>query len=115
MRRTTIGPLFGLRTTLLPMFWLSYLALAVLAGLLAHWLIGLPAGWSMAAGLLSALLLFVCEWLHQFGHSLSARRLGHPMTGIRFFNIFSGSEYPADEPPLPAGTHVRRALGGFWI
>jgi len=37
------------------------------------------------------------------------------MVGIHFFNLFSASQYPADEPALPPRTHVTRALGGFWI
>jgi hypothetical protein len=115
MRSIVVGPLFGLRTTLLPFFWPSYLALALLAALLAHGLVHLSLWPALLAGLLSALLFLVCEWLHQFGHSLAARWVGHPMIGIRFFNLFSGSEYPPDEPALPAQTHVRRALGGFGV
>jgi hypothetical protein len=115
MRALVVGPVFGLRTTLLTLFWPSYLVLALLAALLAHGLVHLSFWPALLAGLLSALLFLVCEWLHQFGHSLAARSVGHPMTGIRFFNLFSGSEYPSDEPPLPPQSHVRRALGGFGV
>ena len=115
MRSMVVGPLFGLRTTLLPLFWPSYLAVAVLSALLAHELVHLSFWPAILAGLLSALLFLVCEWLHQFGHSLAARSVGYPMIGIRFFNLFSGSEYPPDEPALPPQTHVRRALGGFGV
>jgi Zn-dependent protease len=115
MRTYVIGPVLGLRTTLEPLFWPSYMALALLAALLAHGLVHLTFWPALLAGLLSALLFLVCEWLHQFGHALMARSVGHPMLGIRFFNLFSGSQYPADEPPLPPATHVRRALGGFWV
>ncbi len=34
------------------------------------------------------------------------------MTGVRLWFIFGASEYPADEPELPASMHLRRALGG---
>lgn len=115
MRSIVVGPVLGLRTTLLPLFWPSYLILALLAALLAHGLVHLTFWPALLAGLLSALLLLVCEWLHQFGHSLAARSVGYPMTGMRFFNLFSGSEYPPDEPALPPQTHSRRALGGFGV
>ena len=115
MRSIIVGPILGLRTTLLPLFWPSYTAVAVLAAVLARVLVRLPIGLALVAGGLSALLFLVCEWLHQFGHSVAARAVGHPMLGIRFFNLFSASEYPADEPALPAPTHVRRALGGFGV
>ena len=115
MRPIIIGPVFGLRTSLMPLFWPSYLVLAVLAAYLAHSLVQLTVGLSILAGVLSALTFLVCEWLHQFGHSLAARLVGHPMIGIRFFNLFSASEYPSDEPALPRPVHVRRALGGFWV
>jgi hypothetical protein len=115
MRSITVGPVLGLRTTLLPLFWPSYLVLAVLAAILARSLVRLPTGMAILAGVLSSLLFLVCEWLHQFGHSVAARSVGHPMLGIRFFNLFSASEYPADEPALPAPFHVRRALGGFGV
>jgi hypothetical protein len=115
MRRIIIGPVFGLRTTLMPLFWPSYIVLAMLAAYLAHSLVHLTLELSSLAGVLSALMFLVCEWLHQFGHSMAARLVGHPMIGIRFFNLFSASEYPSDEPPLPPQAHVRRALGGFWV
>ena len=115
MRAIIIGPLLGLRTSLQPLFWPSYLALAVVAGFLSHTMVHLSFGLAALAGVLSALLFLVCEWLHQFGHSLAARSVGGPMVGIRFFNLFSASEYPADDPALPPAAHVRRALGGFWV
>ncbi len=37
------------------------------------------------------------------------------MTGIRLWLIFGASEYPADEPDLPASAHISRALGGPMI
>jgi hypothetical protein len=81
---------------------------------LARWLVHLPFGWALVAGLISALFFWLCEWLHQLGHALAAFAVGHPMIGIHFFNIFSSSQYPP-EPPLPPATHVKRALGGFWV
>lgn len=115
MRPVTIGRVFGLQTTFTLWFWPSYLAVAVLAAVLAHWVVRLPGGPSIVAGGLSALILLASEWLHQLGHSLAARQVGHPMVGIQFFNLFSASQYPPDEPALPPRLHVWRALGGFWI
>jgi hypothetical protein len=34
------------------------------------------------------------------------------MTGIRLWWMLGSSVYPADEPQLEAGLHIRRALGG---
>jgi len=115
MRPLTVGPVLGLRTSLYPLFWPSYLILGVAAGFLSHTMVHLTFGLAVLAGLLSALIFLVCEWLHQYGHALAARSVGGPMVGIRFFNLFSGSEYPADDPALPPAAHVRRALGGFWV
>ena len=103
-----------MQTTISGAALLWYLALALLAAWLSGWLVRLPLSWALLAGLLSALVFFISEWLHQFGHWLAARAVGYPMLGIHYFNIFSTGQYP-DEPPLPPGTHMRRALGGFWI
>jgi hypothetical protein len=34
------------------------------------------------------------------------------MVGVRLWGVLSASVYPPDEPPLPRGVHVWRALGG---
>jgi hypothetical protein len=115
MRPVSLGRIFGLETTFTPLFWPSYAALAVVAAVLARWLVRLPVSLAIVAGCLSAVLFLLYEWLHQLGHAFAARRVGHPMTGLRFFNLFSGGQYPPDEPALPARLHVRRALGGFWV
>ncbi len=114
MERISLGRLFGVRTTFSRLALISYLVLWLLAAVLSYWLLKLPVSWALLAALLSALLFFVSEWLHQMGHASAARAVGYPMVGMHFFNVFSASQYPA-EPPLPPATHVRRALGGFWI
>ncbi len=64
-------------------------------------------------GALGLTLLHVTqELIHQWGHSVAARSVGHPMTGVRLWLIFGASEYPADEPEILASMHIRRALGG---
>ena len=52
------------------------------------------------------------QLFHQLGHALAARATGYPMSGIRFEYIFSYSEYPPNEPTLPARVHIQRSLGG---
>jgi Zn-dependent protease len=114
MQPISLGSLFGVHTTIGRAALVSYLVLWLVAAWLSAWLLQLPVSWALLAGLLSALLFFVSEWLHQLGHASAARAVGYPMVGIHFFNVFSASQYPA-EPPLPPATHVKRALGGFWI
>lgn len=105
---------FGLELTFTRAAFYWHLGLALVSAALAYWLLGLNPG-ALTAGALSAGVFFVSELLHQFGHALAARLVGHPMRGIHFFSLFAASVYPADEPPLPRGLHVRRALGGFWV
>ncbi len=115
MRAYPLFTLFGLRTAVTPV---AVGAFALVAAALA-WLatsqggLSFAAGW--AAGLVCVGVMFVSEWLHQAGHGLAARRTGYPMTGMTFFSVLARSEYPADEPRLPARLHIRRALGGFWV
>ena len=40
--------------------------------------------------------------LHQFGHAWAARRVGYPMTGLRYRGVLAASLYPRNEPELPA-------------
>jgi hypothetical protein len=114
MQRFSLGRVFGVQTTMSRASLLWYLGLALLTAWLSSWLVHLPLGWALLAGLLSALVFLISEWLHQLGHVLAAWIVGYPMVGIHYFSIFSSSQYPA-EPPLPPATHMKRALGGFWI
>lgn len=112
MKEYPLGSLAGLRLSTVPSavagFFILWLVLAGVGATL------LDMSWGMAIlfGLLATLLHFVSELLHQFGHAWAARTVGYPMTGIRFWTIFSTSIYPPNEPQLPAATHIRRALGG---
>lgn len=115
MRSITLFTLFGVKTSISPV-GLASLAMAVfLVAGLATLTSALPLGEALLAGALGALAMFVGEWLHQMGHAVAARRAGHPMTGIHFASVLAVSQYPPDEPELPARTHIQRALGGFWI
>lgn len=69
---------------------------------------------AIIGGVALAFLWWVSEIVHQLGHNVGARRVGHPMTGVRlgFLLVLGISIYPADEPQLAPAVHVRRALGG---
>ncbi len=110
-----LGTWFGLQNTISLWGVLSYLAVVPAAAAVAGAWLSLSWGEALIAGALTSLMMFVCESLHQWGHSRAARRTGYPMLGIHHFSVFSSCLYPGDEPPLPPSTHIRRALGGFWI
>jgi hypothetical protein len=69
-------------------------------------------GAALSGGLFLMLWHWVGELLHQYGHALAARRVGHPMIGVHLFTLLGRSIYPANEGTLPAHVHIRRALGG---
>lgn len=58
--------------------------------------LSIGAYWAM--GIAGALGLFISIILHEFAHSLAARRMGLPMKGITLF-IFGGIAEMSDEPP----------------
>ena len=115
MRSYTLFTLFGLKTTISRLGIVCFLAAVPVSAWLAASALPLSFGAALLAGVLSAAMMFICEWLHQLGHAFAARRVGYPMTGVHWHSLFSMSVYPADEPPLPASVHLRRALGGFWV
>jgi hypothetical protein len=107
-----LGTLFGLRLTAKP---------SVLGGTALVWALGMAVtalvfgvGWggALIVGLGVAIVHWLSEFTHQLGHAWAARRVGQPMIGIRFWGLLSTSIYPRDEGDLPAGVHIRRALGG---
>ena len=111
----TLFTLFGLKTTLSPAGAAYFVGAVPVLAWVAAKMLSLAPGAALLAGALSAGLMFVSEWLHQWGHARAARRVGYPMIGTRFGSLLSTSIYPRDEPPLPPQIHIRRALGGFWI
>ena len=93
--------------------WLILAALIVWSlarGLFPYEFPGLsqPAYWWMAAG--GALGLFVSIVVHEFAHSVVARRYGIPMKGITLF-IFGGVAEMDSEPPS-AKAEFRMAVVG---
>ncbi|MGH7970572.1 MAG: M50 family metallopeptidase, partial [Limisphaerales bacterium] len=81
---------------------------------------GLPPATYWWMGVAGALGLFLSIVLHEFGHSVVARRFGIPMNGITLF-IFGGVAEMGDEPPSPksellmaiAGPITSVVLGGI--
>jgi hypothetical protein len=112
MKSYHLGRLAGLEFSAAPSAWAGLGLLWLVLTLLALWLARLPLGEALLAGLLATFLHWLSESVHQLGHAYAARQTGYPMIGVRYWGVFSTSIYPADEPALPAATHIRRALGG---
>ena len=85
---------------------------ALVAALLAYFFGHLTILDSIIAGILATLLHWLGEIVHQYGHYLASKAVGHPMNGVRLWTILGTSLYPKEEGELPAGIHIRRALGG---
>jgi hypothetical protein len=88
------------------------LVLGALAATVAFFVLQTSLGVAVLAGLLVVLLHWIAVTAHVLGHTTAARRTGYPANGIRLWALFASIGYPADEPPLPATLHARRALGG---
>ena len=93
---------------------------ASVALLIAFMAIGIAfSGRGLLNVAVGALVLVALHWFnetwHNYGHFRAARSTGFPMDGVKLGTallVFGTSVYPADEPELPAGVHLRRALGG---
>lgn len=107
-----LGHWFGLEVgfygSAVPGTLLLWLVLSVAAG----WWLQAGVGTAVVTGFLATLLHWTGETTHQLGHAWVARQVGYPMKSLRFWWVLQAARYPADEPPLPARTHIKRALGG---
>jgi Zn-dependent protease/CBS domain-containing protein len=104
--------MFGRRITLFRLLGFevridaSWIIIAVLVtwslanGFFPHSFPGLPRGTYWIMGIASALAFFLSIIVHEFAHSLVARRRGMPMRGITLF-IFGGVAEMGDEPSGP--------------
>ena len=114
MSEYKLGKFAGLRLSFRPAAIVGSIVLfLVLLGFCVA-LFRLP-GWEAIFGSMSAVVLhWMAAFAHQLGHAWAAHRTGYPMAGTRFgmWWVLGTSLYPADEPALPASTHIRRALGG---
>src|SRR5689334_6285687 len=112
MRRYSLPTVFGLKMSVSVSGIVSLLILWLMLTIIGLAVIGLTLIESVIVGLIVAVLHYVSDIFHHIGHSIAARRTGHPMSGIFFWGIFGASLYPKDEGELPASVHIQRALGG---
>jgi hypothetical protein len=112
MNEIKLGQIAGLKLSAIPSAIVGSMVLWIVLSGVAVVLLRLSPVSAVIGGLVAVALHWISEVVHQFGHAWAARRVGHPMTGIRFWGVLSTSLYPSDEPPLPATIHIRRALGG---
>jgi hypothetical protein len=108
----TLGRLLGLELDATPSAWLTCAGLGCSLFALAKRCLALRPVAALAFAAEVVLLHVMSVLIHHLGHAAAARRTGHSMRGIRFYGPLASSLYPDDEPPLPTGVHVRRALGG---
>ena len=114
MHEYRLGTWAGLQLSVLPSTLVgSILLLVVLSGI-AMGVLHASIGEAIGGSLLALLLHWTSTLAHHLGHAWAARRTRYPMSGIRFgtLGVLATSLYPPDEPALPAGIHIRRALGG---
>jgi hypothetical protein len=113
MKERSLGTLAGLRLSMIPLALMGSIGLYVIVVVLMA-IVNIPIGSALLGGLAVVILHWFSELVHQLGHAWEARRVGYPMSGIRFgkLGVLSTCLYPPDEPPLPAKVHIRRALGG---
>ena len=112
MTEIKLGQFAGLKLSALSSAFVGSVVLWIALSGVAFWWLGLSLFNAVIGGAIAVALHWVSEVVHQLGHAWAARRVGHPMTGIRFWGALSTSLYPSDEPSLPAAIHIRRALGG---
>lgn len=114
MTKYKLGKIAGLTVSTRPAAIAGSVVLLVVILGIAIGLLRLPI-WEAIIGSLAAVILhWVAAFAHQLGHAWAARRTGYPMSGIRFgaMGLLGTSQYPSDEPALPAAIHIQRALGG---
>ena len=106
------GHIAGLHLFFMPSTLWSMAAVWLGLSAIGYWLLGFGVWMALFGGLGGVVIHWLSDFAHQYGHAVAARRTGYPMTGLRFWGIFSTSLWPVDEPDLPGRVHIRRALGG---
>jgi hypothetical protein len=113
-REYKLGKIAGLDLSVEPWFFVGTIALWLVLSGVGVWVLELPLSQAVLGGVVTTVLYWVSDIVHQLGHAYAAQRTGYPMTGIRLgtYLIFGTALYPDDEGELPAAVHIRRALGG---
>lgn len=107
-----LGSIAGLRISVQSSFFIArFLAVVVLA-IVGRSAFKLSRSRALFGAIIAVFLDALAILVHQLAHATSARSTGWPMTGIRFWSLFSNCTYPPDEPELPPMVHVRRAAAG---
>lgn len=114
MKEYKIAQVAGLKISGTRVALVASIFLWLLLSWLAFTSLDLRLGQAIVAGLLGVILHWLSEINHNLGHAWVAKRTGYPMIGVRLgaLGLFAASLYPPNEPKLPAGIHIRRALGG---
>ncbi|MFW6061443.1 MAG: site-2 protease family protein, partial [Planctomycetota bacterium] len=103
--------LFGFRVSAdLSFLIIVGLVIWSLYALFSQWYPELGAGWWLLMGFGGAVGLFISITVHEFSHSLVARRFGLPMRGITLF-VFGGVAEMTEEPPSPKAEIVMALAG----
>jgi hypothetical protein len=109
-----LGRVAGLDISATPLAAVGTVGMTLLFAVIGRRVFKRPLGRALLGGFTLALLHWAAEVWHNIGHNTAARGTGYPMTGTRlgFLVVLGQSQYPPDEPDLPADVHIRRALGG---
>ena len=110
-----VGTLAGMEISLAPGFYLATVLVGAIFFLAGIGVFHKTPRNALAGAFALALLHWVSETWHNYGHFTAARNTGFPMVGVRLGTamlVFGTSIYPEDEPQLSAAVHIRRALGG---
>lgn len=110
--KIVLGNLYNLEISAKPSAFVGFVAIWLVLGAIAFYVLRLTFLESLLGGFLCAALHYLSELVHHFGHAGAARNTGYPMRGVRFTHVLALSLYPKDEPPLSGKIHIRRALGG---
>jgi hypothetical protein len=112
MKEFRIGHFLGLQLSVKPSAVVGTVLLLTLLVAVAYAILDQLLATAVLGGATCVAVHWISDLVHQLGHAWTARRTGHPMVGVRFYQLWSMSLYPSDEGRLPANVHIRRALGG---
>jgi hypothetical protein len=107
-----LGSIAGLRISVQPSFFTARLSFIATLALLGRFIFKLSRPQALFGAIIAVVLDAFAVLIHQLGHAWMANRTGWPMTGIRFWGLFSTCTYPPEEPELPPEVHIQRAVGG---